>query len=446
MSVKFDAARIVCVDLVDGNVTSPNTNDNNYSRVWALARLHEQPIGFIEVEASTNHDIVEQTRKIALEQHAAEITEHLAADNSTTKLPETDGDWRNLTNNCPRLQAVSGGPLVSVVIATLRNVESVVTCVRHILSSTYENFEVIVVDNDKEPAALSAAIESAFADDNSVRYLHEPQRGVSRARNKGSAHANGEIIVFTDDDVCVDKRWLERIVSAFDASSDVACVTGSILPAELETASQSWLEEFGGFNKGFLPQIFNLTDHKRSEPLYPFDSGRFGSGANMAFRSEAFKALGGFAVELGPGTPTWGGEDIDLLRRVVSSGHTLVYEPAALLWHFHRRSYKALRKQMFHYGIGLSATVTKWLLEDRATTRAVLSRVPAGLSHVLRPGSKKNSRKSPGYPSALTRLEIVGLVVGPIAYLQSRSRVGKDDRTSTTRSQRLGPHTGMKPN
>jgi hypothetical protein len=77
----------------------------------------------------------------------------------------------------------------------------------------------------------------------------------------------------------VDEHWVARLVEAFDAAPDVACVTGAILPAEQETQAQLWLEEYSGFHKGFGRQVFDLTMHRRDTPLYPYDAGQFGSGA-----------------------------------------------------------------------------------------------------------------------------------------------------------------------
>jgi GT2 family glycosyltransferase len=291
-----------------------------------------------------------------------------------------------------------------------------------VLAGSWSPLEVVVVDNDADPAPFDAAFTAAFAGEPRVRWVHEPRQGLSFARNAGLAAAEGSYVVFTDDDVLVDEHWVARLVDAFDAADDVACVTGAILPAEQETQAQLWLEEYGGFHKGFRREVFNLTTHRRDTRLYPYDSGQFGSGANMAFRTATLRELGGFAVDLGAGTPAHGGEDLDVLRRVVTAGHTIVYEPAAVMWHRHRQSMEALRRQMFRYGVGLSATVTKWLFDDVRVATAVLRRLLPGMLHVLSPASRKNEGKSAAFPPVLTRLERLGLLCGPVAYLRSRRR------------------------
>ena len=239
------------------------------------------------------------------------------------------------------------------------------------------------------------------------------------ARNRGIAEAKGEVIVFTDDDVLTDPGWLFAIGRGFADDQSISCITGSILADEIETPAQLWLEQYGGYDKGLNVEIFDLTTNGRATPLYPFDAGQFGSGANIAVRANVLKEIGGFALSLGAGTPAHGGEDIDMLRRIVSGGHRLMYDPSALLWHRHRRTYRALRKQMYRYGVGFSATVTKWLLDDPHTFIALVRRIPAGVNHVFSPTSKKNAKKTPFYPRELTWLERAGLITGPFLYLRS---------------------------
>jgi hypothetical protein len=71
------------------------------------------------------------------------------------------------------------------------------------------------------------------------------------AHNRGLTKARGEIVAFTDDDVVVDSLWLIELARAFEFADDVACVTGLILPMELETPAQFWLENSIRYNKGY---------------------------------------------------------------------------------------------------------------------------------------------------------------------------------------------------
>ncbi|SFF51166.1 glycosyltransferase [Blastococcus tunisiensis] len=416
----FRPRRVLSVDLATHELEYPDPGSRpGHPLARVLVQHGGEPVGMVEVEAPDS-DVV----RAAAERTWAELRPQLSTvlREQGLRPPETLADVGPDAPAPSPAGTPAAGPPATVTIASFRNVDSTVATVRRVLESAYSPFEVVVVDNDVDPAPLAAALGAAFAGEERVRWVHEPRQGLSFARNAGLAAARGEIIVFTDDDVRVDRQWLARLVAAFDAADDVGCVTGAIMPAEVETQPQLWLEEFGGFHKGFRRQVFDTGDHRHGSPLYPYNAGLFGSGANMAFRTETVRGLGGFAVDLGAGTVAHGGEDLDIFQRTVSAGHTLVYEPAALMWHSHRRSYEALRRQMFRYGVGLSATVTKWMLDDRRTAAAVLRRIPLGVRYLLSPGSKKNLGKSTTFPPVLTRLELLGVLCGPVAYLRSRRR------------------------
>ncbi len=417
----FVRRRILAVDLISGTTEFPSDIEPiplpRNARV--LVRIHDHPIGTVEVdEIEGGVPSVDIVRKISWEQLQQRIAEHLVEDG--LELPNTYQQLADLPG--PVSCSLDLGsvpketPLITISIATMDNVESCSKCIARVLGSNYESLEVLVVDNAPE---LGHTEEMVANFDDRVRYAPEPRRGLSRARNKGIAEARGEIVVFIDDDVIVDKFWLNAIAHNFSCRPEVACVTGAIVAAEHETPAQQMLEQYGGFNKGSRRQVYDMKENRRDSPLYPFDAGRFGSGANIALRKSVVKELGNFAETLGAGTKTHGGEDIDILQRVVSSGHTLIYEPAALMWHFHRRTYSALERQMFRYGVGFSATVMKWLFEPH-TAVAVAGKLPAGFKHALNPKSVKNSQKNEHFPNQLTWLERAGMLVGPFSYLRSR--------------------------
>ena len=124
--------------------------------------------------------------------------------------------------------------------------------------------------------------------------MREDHPGLSWARNCGIMAARGEILAFTDDDVVVDAYWLTSLVRGFEVAEKVACVTGLILPLELETPAQFLFEAYGGFTRGFIRRIFDLKEHRPQLPLHPYIAGRFGTGASMAFTAAFLDSEGGF--------------------------------------------------------------------------------------------------------------------------------------------------------
>jgi len=232
--------------------------------------------------------------------------------------------------------------------------------------------------------------------------------------------ASGEILAFVDDDVVVDAHWLTELVRSFSLAEDVACVTALVLPLELETPAQFWFEEYGAFSRGFTRRIFDMKENHPKTPLYPYTAGGFGTGASMGCTAAFLHSVGGFDPALGAGTPAQNAEDIAIFFQVVSQGYKLVYQPAALAYHLHRRTYRELCKQISTYGVGLTAYLTKSLLDNPRLLVDFITKVPYGLFFSLSSRSSKNSKKSAHFPKELTRLERKGMLYGPFAYLQSR--------------------------
>jgi len=332
----------------------------------------------------------------------------------------------------------TGRRYVSVVVTTCRSPDRLERCLRSILACDYAAFEVVVVENRPGTPVTRRMLSECFPTESRVRYVEESRSGLSSARNAGLAVAGGDVVAFTDDDVVVDRAWIRRFAAAFDQRDDIGCVTGLILPLELETESQLQLEQFMALSKGFNRQVFRLPEALDTYPLLPYTAGVIGSGANTALRSDIAHEMGGFDPTLGTGTPAAGGEDLDLYIRLLRSGHAIAYEPGAIIWHEHPSGTAKLHHQAYWYGVGLGATFGKQLIAGPGR-RQLVRAVPAGVRYLLDPASRKNANKTQGYLRRLDRLERIGMLAGPGAYLaslllhRSRSRTRRRARTLSAR-------------
>jgi cellulose synthase/poly-beta-1,6-N-acetylglucosamine synthase-like glycosyltransferase len=310
-------------------------------------------------------------------------------------------------------------PRVSVVVPTRDRAPVLDRCLRHLMALDYPDYEIVVVDNKPNSDATRALVTRRGHEFPRLRYLREDRPGQGWARNRGLAAASSPLVVFVDDDVLVDRSWLSAIVGGFAATGGVGCVTGLILPAELDTRAQALLEEYGGFGKGFERRIFDLAEHRPRDPLFPYSAGRFGSGASMAFRTDVLRQVGGFDAALG--TAPCGGEDLTAFRRVVLAGHRIVYEPRAIAYHPHPRTYRALLRQLFRYGRGLGAYMTSCLVEDPT----LVAKAPAAWRHIVSAHSTRNRNRSSSYPRSLALAEFAGLALGPLTYARGRAAAAR---------------------
>jgi len=408
----------------------------HYRHANCLIRLHSQPLGIVELQFDESGvSPRECAQRIWLTLHA-QIIEHLQQDGLpvVTEL-DAAGLSSSGTARCieERKRFFTNVPFVSIIIPTHNRPERIPACLHSLLDLHYPHFEIIIVDNAPSTSETADFIQQTYRDVPQVRYVREDHPGLSCAHNCGRRAARGEILAFTDDDVVVDPYWLIELVRGFSLADNVGCVTGLVLPLEIETPAQLWFEEFGGFNKGFALRVFDMEKNHPGTPLYPYTAGRFGTGANMAFTAAFLDSVGGFDLALGTGTPAQNGEDLAAFFQVVTRGYTLVYTPAALLYHLHRPDYPGLRKQIYTYGVGLTAYLMKSILDNPRLLFDLVTKVPYGLYFTLSARSPKNTKKSTQYPGELTRVELKGMLYGPLAYL--RSRRATSDAGKAFRSQ-----------
>jgi GT2 family glycosyltransferase len=308
---------------------------------------------------------------------------------------------------------------IAVIVATRNRPRDLDACLRSLLRQTHRAALIVVVD-DAPGGDLTPAVVAGLAPRGPLRYVEGPRRGLAAAHNRGLEDVDTPLVAFTDDDTIADPYWLERIVDVFVADEQVGCVTGMIRPWELTTEVQVMLEGYAGFNKGTVRRVFDLGENRPDDPLYPFTAGRLGSGANMAFRRSTLQEMGGFDPALGAGTRARGGDDLSAFFEVIQHGRRLVYEPEAIIHHRHADNMVALERSVYGYGVGLTAYLTKSLLGRPDLLATFARRLPEAIAHIRDPRSAKNAGLPADYPRELVRLERIGMLAGPFAYLASR--------------------------
>jgi GT2 family glycosyltransferase len=404
-----------------GDIAAPAPPGPPYAAVRLLVRLHGQPLGFITLPLVDGRLAASAIAEQVSGKLRNQVNAHLVEDGLepvTSIMAAGVGVVRDL--RCRRRPAGGPGePLVTVVVATRDRPQSLARCLEALAALTYARFEVVVVDNAPSTRETLAVVQQQSSLDARVRYVRELRPGVSCARNRGLGEARGELVAFTDDDVVVDPGWLDGVVRGFDRSLSVACVTGLVPSARLDTAEQRYFDRRVSWALGCTPRRYDRHGDLQASPLYPYTAGQFGTGANFAFRTAVLRNLGGFDEALGPGTPAAAGEDLDLFVRTILAGHTIAYEPAAIAWHHHRDELGQLQHQLFNYGVGLAAFATKYL-SGRRTARDVLVRLPGGLRHLR--GIAKGVERPAELPRTVLTAELLGLAWGPIAYGLGRQR------------------------
>ena len=262
---------------------------------------------------------------------------------------------------------------LSIVICTHNRVGLLPDALTHLLaqSAPLLTTEIIVVDNNSTDGTADVVRKMA-SDSSAIRYVFEARQGISYARNTGCELARGAIVAFTDDDVRVAADWAARIHAAFTAHPDIDCVGGKVLPV-WPTEPPSWLTR-----SHWAPLA--ILDYGDVSLWLDRNDARCLVGANMAFRRDALRRLGGFSpavqrVKDGIGSI----EDHEFLIRLWESGGRALYLPelvtkspvdlGRLQKAYHRR---------WHQGHGHFHAVMRSKTLERSATGRLLD-VPAHL-------------------------------------------------------------------
>ena len=170
--------------------------------------------------------------------------------------------------------------------------------------------------------------------------VFDPGRGVSRARNIGTARAAGEVVLFTDDDCIVPEAWVEDHLGAHAAASIVASC-GAV----------------GGLSRAPTGDDLAAVSGIHTKTSAPWTVGH---GSNLAVRRSVLSALGGWDERIGPGTRLPAGEDADLIFRLLRAGD-IVSGVGAPVSHIEWRTAAESARNLRSYELGAGAWIGKAL-------------------------------------------------------------------------------------
>lgn len=380
------------LDLEISKLPPEITVEERYNKALVLIRLHGKPIGQALLSLVGGRIDGSQLRE-------------------TLMNAVGENFWKNWLYDAlawDERGPVQAMPIATVAVCTRDRPEDLRRCLEAFMRLPDDGQEYLVIDNCPATDATKELIKNYPK----VRYVREDLPGSSAARNRALREAKHEFVAFTDDDAVPDPNWLRSLLWNF-SDPRVMCVTGLVMPLELETEAQEWFERYSPHGRGFDRRIF---DGAQCNPLVVAP---VGVSASMALRKSSIDFIGLFDEALGVGTPAKCGEDYELYARILTAGYRIVYEPRALSWHRHRRDWEDLRKTMYCYGVGVYAFWTRTLVKNRELG---VVRLAWGWLHSKQiPELFASLRKQPeSIPSDLLLAQLRGCVSGPMAYFASR--------------------------
>jgi GT2 family glycosyltransferase len=244
---------------------------------------------------------------------------------------------------------------LSVIVATRNRAHAIAESLDSIAASLAQaaplDAEIVVVDNGSRDATSRAVEQWAAGRPFPVRLLWEPRPGLSVARNRALGSAQGELLVFTDDDCRLSKEYVTEVLRYDDADIEPVLRGGSV--------------ELGDQND--LPITIRTTTtrqrfNRQTDPATHDCIVGHISGCNMTMRRALVEKLGPFDERFGAGSGLESGEDSDYLFRAYLAGYTLEYVPDMTVFHYHGRKHRPVGYKLYRgYSIGTGAIYAKYL-------------------------------------------------------------------------------------
>jgi glycosyltransferase involved in cell wall biosynthesis len=226
-------------------------------------------------------------------------------------------------------------PQISAIICTHNRHSYLGAAIDSLLIQDFpDNFEVVVVDNASSDYASSDSsktrtrqVVEARLSNPRLKYVWEPELGLSVARNTGAKVAKSEILAYLDDDAVAESNWLRVLYNAYQSNQKLAVAGGKVnLLWPSGVSHPKWLSPG-------LAQ--NLGDYDLGEiSLYITSAGLTPRGVNYSIRRTFLEQIGGFDVKLGRvGEKLLSNEELRATELALELGWQVVYLPEALVLH-----------------------------------------------------------------------------------------------------------------
>ncbi len=216
----------------------------------------------------------------------------------------------------------SARPIVSIIIPVFNHYSMTLACLKSIADEYCGTpIEIIVVDDcsSDETTKIADAVNNLILSRNTIN------SGFIHSCNQGALVAQGEYLVFLNNDTIVKRRWLTALLACF-LENPLCGVAGSKLvypDGKLQEAGGIIFDDASGWNYGHLAD----PDEPRFNYRRPVD---YCSGACIMLRKSHFDSLGGFDTYYAPAYY----EDTDLAFKTRKAGLQVIYQPRSCVIHF----------------------------------------------------------------------------------------------------------------
>ncbi len=225
-------------------------------------------------------------------------------------------------------------PIVSIIVLNYNGKKYLKDCFESLEKINYPNerYEVIMGDNASTDGSIEY-VEKSFP---GIKILEfKENHGFCKGNNLCAQHANGEYLVFLNNDTIVDKNWLKNLIQGILSEKDVVSA-GCKMLKPYEINEKKVIDYAGGkftYEMNLYEGIYETDGEKYSVQKYT----GYGCGAGFIVEKKFFLDIGGFDEYY-----FGGGEEVELGLRAWQYGYKVLYVPSSVLIHKRAGTFKEM--------------------------------------------------------------------------------------------------------
>lgn len=219
-------------------------------------------------------------------------------------------------------------PRFSIIIVSWNALDLLKTFLPGVAETAYDDFEIILADNASEDGSAEW-VKQEFAEVKIATF--DQNYGYCGGNNRAVPHADGDILVFLNNDVKVEPDWLTHLDKYFRQNPELAAAQPKMRSYkepdyfEYAGAAGGFIDKYGyPFCRGRIFDTLEKDNGQYNEPTYIF----WASGAALAIKKDVFNRAGGFDEDF-----EFHMEEIDLCWRLWNQGHKVGYCPNSVVYH-----------------------------------------------------------------------------------------------------------------
>lgn len=220
--------------------------------------------------------------------------------------------------------------LVTIIIANYNGARYLNTCIRSVLKSKYENFELLITDDGSTDRSVIIINNYIKRDGRISLYRNKVNVGAAASRNIAIRKAKGEILIFLDNDTEVHPFWINELLKTFKTEKSIGAVQ-SIL---LDFNRRDKVQMAGGLLIPYTAWLLPFDQWKSYKEIRKkfFERDIVAISAALAVKKRVIEAVGGFD-ELEAVTT----EDLDFCWRIWIAGYKIKLSPRSVVFHWTKK-------------------------------------------------------------------------------------------------------------